>query len=946
MSEFNQELQKSLLTGFVNRNLNSKFCYQPELLINDKRKNQTVLSVLLRELEQCRSFRFSVAFATMSGVASLMKMFDDLRCAKVSGQVLVSQYQNYTQPQALRSLLQFKNIQLRIVSDGCFHAKGYIFQYDEYYNLIVGSSNLTAPALQKNNEWNLKVSSAYEGKLVVDTLQKFEDDFAQATVVDDAFIDRYTQIYSRKSFHFDADFDFTKPPKPNKMQLEALENLDDLRREGKNKALLISATGTGKTYLSAFDTKKLNPDRLLFVVHRANIARAALHTFQKVFGESKKMGMYSGQELDSSADFVFSTIQTISQDHHLVNFSPDSFDYIVIDETHRAGAKSYQKIMSHFTPNFLLGLTATPERTDGHNIFKEFDYNIAYEIRLHDALEQEMLCDFHYYGIRDVSVDGQVLGEETPFNLLTANERIHHIIDKVKMYGTDNGKTKGLVFCRSVEESNALSLAFNERGFNTISLTGASSEEKRAKAIELLESDVGLDYIFTRDIFNEGIDIPKVNQVIMLRPTQSAIIFVQQLGRGLRKAHGKEYLTVLDFIGNYNNNFLIPVALFGDSSYNKDTLRKMMASGSCLMPGTSTVNFERIVQQQIFAAIDRTNLSLKKDLRADYKLLKFKIGKVPMMMDFVRLGSRDPYLYVKNSKSYFNFVAGEESEYATKLSPQQRTLLQLFSLEIANGKRIEEVLILLELLTKQEVSFAQIKTHIQERYGISSMATIESCVRNLNFVFVKQPQQIVHCQQDVIQQHESFTSHLCDQTFYKFLHDNLEYAKDTYERLFDKDSYVSGFLLYRKYSRKDVCRILNWQDNESSTMYGYKVKYNTCPIFVNYHKEDNISESTKYHDYFINRYEFNWMSRSKRTLESKEIIAIRNHQKNELRLPLFIKKSNDEGTDFYYMGDVTATDSEQSTIKDDHGKDVSVVQFKFKMNTPVAPHMYDYITAR
>ena len=249
----------------------------------------------------------------------------------------------------------------------------------------------------------------------------------------------------------------------------------------------------------------------------------------------------------------------------------------------------------------------------GNDIFKLFDHNIAYEIRLNRAMEEEMLTSFHYYGVTDLLIDDNKVDNLTDFNLLISSERVNRIIEQANFYGSDNGITRGLVFCSRKKEAVELSTLFNLRGYKTVALTGDSSEEERAKSIEKLESDnlsEKLDYIFTVDIFNEGIDIPKINQIIMLRPTESAIIFIQQLGRGLRKVDGKGYLTVIDFIGNYEKNYLIPVALYGDTSYNKDSLRKLITEGSKMIPGCSTINFDEITKERIFQSIDSANMQL------------------------------------------------------------------------------------------------------------------------------------------------------------------------------------------------------------------------------------------------------------------------------------------------------------------------------------------------
>ena len=261
--------------------------------------------------------------------------------------------------------------------------------------------------------------------------------------------------------------------------------------------------------------------------------------------------MESLKQWDLDKDFVFSTVQTISKSNHLEQFDKDYFDYIIIDESHRSGADSYVRLINYFNPRFLLGMTATPDRTDDKDIYSLFDHNIAYEIRLNKAMEENMLIPFHYYGVTDLSVNDEILENESDFRLLTADERVNKIISKIEFYGSDNGITRGLIFCSRKNEARELSGKFNQRGYKTIALTGDSSEEERTKAIELLETDdlsKKIDYIFTVDIFNEGIDIPKINQVIMIRPTQSAIIFIQQLGRGLRKTDNKYYLTIIDFI--------------------------------------------------------------------------------------------------------------------------------------------------------------------------------------------------------------------------------------------------------------------------------------------------------------------------------------------------------------------------------------------------------------
>ncbi|AWG22352.1 restriction endonuclease subunit R [Flavobacterium faecale] len=969
MDKLTEIFNSSLQTGYVDKNILSSIAYQPELLVNQKNPPKKVLSSILQELESCSQFYISVAFVTTSGVATIINKLRELENNDIKGEILVSQYLNFTEPEALKRLSQFKNINLRIATIGNAHAKGYIFKNEEHYNLIVGSSNLTANALSVNKEWNIKVSALNDSGLVEKVVNEFKSDFEKATPVTKEYILRYEEIYKKQfllnlKINKESLTDLETIITPNAMQIEALQNLNNLRKQKKNKALIISATGTGKTYLSAFDAKAFSPKKLLFVVHRLTIAKDSLITFQRVFGKDKKMGLYSGDKRDLDCDFIFSTIQTISKPKHLSNFSKDHFDYIIIDESHRSGADSYLRLIDYFEPQFLLGMTATPERTDGTDIFRLFDHNIAYEIRLNRAMEEEMLSPFHYYGVTDLQIDNIEIDNKTTFNLLISKERVKNIIEQANFYGSDNGITRGLIFCSRKNEAIELSILLNQNGFKTVALTGDSSEEERAKSIERLESDnvnEKLDYIFTVDIFNEGIDIPKVNQIIMLRPTVSAIIFIQQLGRGLRKVDGKSYVTVIDFIGNYENNYLIPIALYGDTSYNKDSLRKLITEGSRMIPGSSTINFDEITKEKIFQSIDSANMQLFSDLKKDYALLQFKLGRIPMMMDFIEHGSRDPYLYVEYSNSYYNFILKVEKDFNTELSKKQIKILELFSKEINNSKRVEESLIIKLLLDNGKLSIKTFKKTILKKYQYTvSDETIESAVFNLNFEFIREKKEgklisareihnldIINIENKNFLFSDSFLKALDDNVFQNFLIDSTNCAIYEFDKMYSQENWQNGFILYRKYSRKDVFRILNVSENPvAQNVGGYLVSPDNshCPIFVNYHKEDHISESTKYEDEFISNREFNWMSKSNRKITSNDVQSILG-KNGIIRLPLFIKKNNDEGMEFYYMGEVTPelTQIEQTKMKNDSGKFVSVVKIRFILSDPVSNSMYNYL---
>jgi hypothetical protein len=424
----------------------------------------------------------------------------------------------------------------------------------------------------------------------------------------------------------------------------------------------------------------------------------------------------------------------------------------------------------------------------------------------------------------------------------------------------------------------------------------------------------------------------------MLRPTQSAIIFVQQLGRGLRKSETKEYLTVIDFIGNYNNNYLVPVALYGDTSFNKDSIRKLLAGGSNMIPGASTVNFDEISKEKIFDSINKANMQKLTDLKKDYQNLKNKIGRIPSMVDFINYGSREPWLFASYKKSYLNFINIVEDKYKGTISAKLSELLEFFTLDINNGKRVEESLLLGLLIQKSIVTRSQLIDIIFSDYGYKANEnTFESIVNNLNFIFIRQYFDIVRYDGENFTLGNDLSEGLTNPTFKKFLLDNIDYSVHSFNLKFELEKYKNGLIRYQKYGRKDVCRLLNWEKDISSTLYGYRTRNSITPCFVTYHKSDELEGDINYNDYFINSSVFAWESRSKRKMESPEIQNVINSE----RILLFVKKEDGEGTDFYYLGDVSILPGSISQETTDKGS--SVVHFKFQLDKPVIDDLYNYI---
>lgn len=715
------ELNKALHTSFIDKSFPSNKDLRPKLFFNDYKRRMNLAFEITKRLKECDYFEFSVAFISESGLAVLKQILLNLKEKGVKGRIITSTYLGFNAPKMFKQLLSFSNIEVRIFEqEHCgFHPKGFIFHTGDHRDIIVGSSNLTQTALESNQEWDLFFTSHENGELASQVSNEFDIQWELSTPLTYEWIESYKETYVKPVRP--ASVQSSKIIKPNKMQEEALKSLKNLRDNNKDKALLISATGTGKTFLSAFDVRRFKPKRLLFVVHRRNIAEAALRSFKYLI-PNVSMGIFSGNTKETDSDFIFSTVQTIHKKEYREMFDRDAFDYIIIDEVHRAGAQSYQDIVDYFKPKFLLGMSATPERSDDFDIYEMFDHNIAYEIRLIQAMEYNLLCPFHYYGITDMTIDGIEIDDKSEFNILTSELRVDYIIEKINEYGYSGDRIHGLIFCSRKDECEKLSQLFNMRGYKTIALTGDSSEEMRQKAIDSLESndENSLDYIFTVDIFNEGIDIPKVNQVVMLRPTESAIVFVQQLGRGLRKNDSKEYVVIIDFIGNYEKNFLIPVALSGQTNYNKDSLRQFVCEGSLITPGASTIQFDQITEKRIYQSIDAANFTQVRLIKDSYKQLKEKLGRIPHLKEFEQYGAIDVQLMFQNKSlgCYHTFLSKYEKDYHIHFSTLEEKYLQFISSKLSSGKRVEELEAIKLIINKRTNLLTHLKETLNSDYKI------------------------------------------------------------------------------------------------------------------------------------------------------------------------------------------------------------------------------------
>jgi len=997
------QIKNGLATAFIDKSNQSNLAYRPEFVSNDYRSGKKVLASIERELQHCDSFAISVAFITDSGIEALMMTLQELKRRGIPGRILTTDYLMFSDPKALRRLHEIGNLDIRMYrtrgAEEGFHTKGYIFRQEEIYRIIVGSSNMTRSALTVNKEWNTRIISTEQGEMAQEIIAEFESLWNdKKTDPFDVFYGEYLSAYQQEQAQKRLIAKITEEQKniaakgsvtslaayklkPNLMQVTFIENLKKIIEAGKNRALLISATGTGKTYASAFAMRELGFKRVLFIAHRDHLIRQTVKSYRNVFANTIRMGVYSGKSKERDADYIFAMIETLHKDENLRQFDPHEFSAVIIDESHHASAGTYQKVMNYFKPDLWLGMTATPDKRDDvttdRNIYEIFDHEIACEIRLQDAMENDLLCPFHYFGISDIDLISDNTSNtssristgnasELNFNLLTSDERIRHIIRQAHYYNYSGSRVKGLIFCSRVDESNRISEKLNRernpetgRLFRTISLNGSSDPQERQDAFDRLaqeeDDENALDYIVSVDILNEGTDIVEVNQVIMLRPTQSPIVFIQQLGRGLRKCSGKEYVVILDFIGNYRNNFMIPVALSGDRTYNPDNIRKYVISGNRIIPGASTIHFDEISREKIFHAIDHIR-GIKDLIRQSYISLKNRLGRVPYLMDFYASGEVDPLLIIREYKTYAACITSVDKDVKLILSEKEKVILEYYSKTILSGTRAYELEILRELLEgRGQFDLSGYYKCYESKYGERpSQEQIEDSIRILQGHFVSKEEEYTkkYYQVDLLKFDEdarmmrlsTYAERLEHAEFYKQLKDIVAVGLARYDKYYRRNRGESApFVLYEKYSRRDISLLMNQGKDMSSTMFGMKRIDDDVFIFITYHKQEAgedqnyIDGKPDYADEFDDNITFRWDSQIGRGPESgyvKDVLdAPRKH--------LFVKKSDNE-TSFYYMGGFTVDEYWGAEKENNNHKMQAITKFRFKMNHPVREDLLNY----
>ena len=951
MSKTYNDIKNALNKAFIDYNLDSVESLCPSFLYNNKEENKKIISTLKEEFKKCEEFYISVAFITYSGLQILKETLKEINDKGIKGKILTSDYLCFTEPKALKFLQDnFNNIEVKMYKssdlDG-FHTKGYFFkQKDDIYKIIIGSSNITAKALTINQEWNTELISTKDGKLIKELFDQFNLLWNKSTNLKD-YINTYTKIYdeaNKEKVILSVDNLINQKIEPNSMQIEFSQKFKQLNEQGGKRGLLISSTGTGKTYASAFALKNVDAKKVLFLAHRTTLLIQAISAYQRIFPNSS-FSILTGDKTyiknlndisyfdNNEYDFVFSTCEMMSK--KIDDFiEVTKFDYIVIDEVHRAGSNTYQKILNYFKPKFILGMTATPERTNDESlIFNLFDHNVIFEIRLEDALDYGLLCPFHYYGITDLKGINDETYDKQDFNKLFSNERVEYIIKQSNFYEYSGDRLRGLIFVSRKEEGRRLEILLNQKNYKTKFLDGSFSSSEREKYFRLLEetnkNNEYLDFIISVDILNEGVDIPEVNQIIMLRPTQSSIIFIQQLGRGLRKWKNKDFVTIIDFIGNYDSNYMIAKAFSG--SGNKEQARLVVTSS--FIPGVSTIEFDEIAQKKIFESIKKTNFDTMSNFKIEYTHLKNRLNRIPNLTDFYEFTYFDPYRIIEKFKSYQDFLLKIEKDL--NYSQKELEYYRFISKIISSGLRLDEVNALEYLIKNKNLT----KYFDEKLISLNKKLTI---INEFNGSFYGKNNDSLSLINNSLNISEDFEEILKNSSFLDNINNLILMSKLRNNKFYGKKYKKSDLCLNSLYSREDVSIIFNCKVNRASTIYGYQYlkEENVFPIFINYIKTPEISDATRYEDMFINRQKFQWNSRHGEYIESKNMQTLINSKNNNTKIYLFVRKSIDENSGsnkHYFLGEMSIID-----FKEIMRNNFKYVLFNFALSDEVRSDLYEY----
>lgn len=955
-----------------------------ELIINEKAKFRNFFIYLKQELLNCKKFYFIVSFIRYSGIQLLISTLDELEKQGIQGEIITSVYLNITDSKALQKLLSYKNIKVKIYNNSSesFHTKAYLFEKEKYHSVVIGSSNISQSALYSAEEWNVKLTDSSFFNIYGKSLNQFEKLWHsnEAIELTQDFIDEYEKY--KKSVNVQNTFDYRKTKieqenefVPNSMQKRVLQKLKETRINGNKKGLVISATGTGKTYLAAMDIKqffeiksnaknklfeindkksKTSNIKFLFIAHREELLENAINVFSKILKIDKnEFGrIYGGlKEIDKS--IIFASIQSLRNCYN--EFKPSFFDYVIVDEFHHSMSDSYLKTLSYFNPKFLLGLTATPKRMDGKDILSLCYYNVVDEIGIKEALEEDLIVPFHYFGVNDYTINYDNIpykngkyNEKILLENLLLNTRTDYIVEKINKFGFDGDELSAVAFCQNIEHAFFMKEEFSKKGYKSAVITANTNSNERSEILEKFKNKK-IEILCVVDILNEGIDIPTINLLLFLRPTMSSTIFIQQIGRGLRKAKNKDFVTIIDFIGNHKKDYLL-INYFSSEVDNKDTLftkkEKIIneiKNQFSNIPKSCYVELDRICQNRIIEKIEKINFSSKNILKEMYLDYKAEIGKseneILKVSDFdtnielfqelsLKLGSfYNAQLQFENSEIKQNkifLLNSEETEFLAYLE-KKLTIVEPFTYLIVKYL-INNDFINSEIIVDEYKNYFNIKDNFQKEYVINRIFTElvedEILEKNSKNILEKNSKNIFKISkkynkifENKKENNNEINLKLIDldnskNTNYNFknrLEDLLylglsEFKKNNNLSIFNENILIP----YKKYKRIELQILLDSKVPKGSWRAGYANTDKDICLFATIDKTHILQENLKYDNSLFADDIIQWISQPKTAHTSSVGKMFINHKKLGYNVHIFIRKfafmDGNKTNPFIYLG--------------------------------------------